>query len=247
MQLNTSGLIIKEHKTGSDDRLVTVLTKDYGVLRAFVRGAQRLKSRAQSGSRLFCYGDLSVYRGKDAYIISEIQPKEMFFDLTNNIENLALAQYFCQLQYELAPQESEAEDFLRLTLNCLYMLSKNKKPPLQLKAIAELRTLCLAGYMPDLVACSECGKGEDDIMYFCVYDGHLYCSDCTADVPCVELPMSVVTAMRYICYAKDEKLFSFSLSDENYAVLSDVCEKYLLAQTNAKFKTLEFYKSLILT
>ena len=149
MRMNTEGLIIKEHKTSGDDRLVTVLTKDYGVLRAFVRGAQRLKSRTQCGSQMFSYADFSIYRGKDAYVIDEIQTKEIFFDLRNDIGKLALAQYFCELQYELAPQESDAAEFLRLTLNCLYMLSKNKRPELQLKAIAELRTLSLAGYMPD--------------------------------------------------------------------------------------------------
>ncbi len=244
MRMNTEGLIIKEHKTSSDDRLVTVLTKDYGVIRAFVRGAQKIKSRSQCGSQLFSYSKMSIYRGKDAYVIDEIQPIEIFFDLRNDIGRLALAQYFCELQYELAPQESDAEEFLKLTLNSLHFLSKNKRNPLQLKSIMELRTLCLAGYMPDLVACTECGKYEDDLMYFCVYDGHLYCSSCTADVPCEEIPAGVVSAMRFICYSEKEKLFSFTLNEDNFAVLSDVCEKYLLAQTNRKYKTLDFYKSI---
>ena len=244
MRMNTDGLIIKEHKTNGDDRLVTVLTRDYGVLRAFVRGAQRLKSRTQCGSQLFSYGTFSIYRGKDAYVIDEIQTKEIFFDLRNDIGKLALAQYFCELQYELAPQESDADAFLRLTLNCLHMLVKDKRPQLQLKAIAELRTLALAGYMPDLVACEGCGKFEDDVMYFGTYVGHLYCPECVGDVPCEELPLSVVSAMRYICYSQDEKLFSFTLGEENFPVLADVCEKYLLAQTNRKYKTLDFYKSI---
>ena len=244
MRMNTDGLIIKEHRMTGDDRLVTVLTRDYGVIRAFVRGAQRIKSRSQSGSQLFAYSDLSIYRGRDAYVIDEIQPKEIFFDLRNDIGKLALAQYFCELQYELAPQESDAGQFLRLTLNCLHLLSKDKRPQLMLKSIAELRTLSLAGYMPDLVACAGCGKFEDDTMYFCVYDGRLYCPDCVEDIPCKEIPLGVVTAMRHICYSQDDKLFSFTLSDENFKVLDYVCEKYLLAQTDRKYKTLDFYKSI---
>ncbi len=244
MKMNTDGLIIKEHKINGDDRLVTVLTKDYGVLRAFVRGAQRLKSRNQCGSQLFSYSSFSIYRGKDAYVIDEIQTKEIFFNLRNDIEKLALAQYFCELQYELAPTESDAESFLKLTLNCLHLLCQNKRPALQLKAIAELRTLSLAGYMPDLVACDGCGKFEDEVMYFGTYDGHIYCPDCVGDVPCEEIPLSVLTAMRYICYSKDEKLFSFSIGEENFGVLADVCEKYLINQTNRKYKTLDFYKSI---
>ena len=46
MKLSTDGLIIREQQTGEDDRLVTLLTRDYGVLRAFVRGAKRIKSKS---------------------------------------------------------------------------------------------------------------------------------------------------------------------------------------------------------
>ena len=67
MKLSTDGLIIREQQTGEDDRLVTLLTRDFGVLRAFVRGAKRIKSKSQSATQLFAYGNFSIYRGKDAY------------------------------------------------------------------------------------------------------------------------------------------------------------------------------------
>ena len=40
MQIKTQGLIIKEQTIGESDRLVTVLTRDNGVLRAFARRAK---------------------------------------------------------------------------------------------------------------------------------------------------------------------------------------------------------------
>ena len=63
MKLNTDGLIIREHRTVEDDRLVTLLTRDYGVIRAFVRGAKRVKSRFQSSTQLVSYAKFSIYRG----------------------------------------------------------------------------------------------------------------------------------------------------------------------------------------
>ena len=45
MQIYTDGLIIKEQSIGESDRLVTVLTREEGLLRAFVRKAKTLKSR----------------------------------------------------------------------------------------------------------------------------------------------------------------------------------------------------------
>ena len=44
----TKGLVIKEQTVGESDRLVTLLTADYGLVNAFVRGAKQLKNRGRS-------------------------------------------------------------------------------------------------------------------------------------------------------------------------------------------------------
>ena len=244
MRLNTDGLIIREQQTGEDDRLVTLLTRDYGILRAFVRGAKRIKSKSQSATQLFAYGNFSIYRGKDAYSIDEAQPIEIFFDLRNDLTALSLAQYFCELAGELAPVEDDAEEYLKLVLNALHMLAKNKKSQEQLKAIVELRLLTISGYMPDLVECADCGKFDDEGMFFSPVEGQIVCNKCVKDHTCVKLPNGVLSAMRHICYSENAKLFSFILPEESMKYLSQVTEQFLLMQTSKKFKTLDFYKAM---
>lgn len=244
MKLNTDGLIIREQQTGEDDRLVTMLTRDYGIIRAFVRGAKRLKSKSQSATQLFAYGNYSIYRGRDAYSIDEAQPLEIFFDLRNDIESLALAQYFCELAGELAPVEDKADEFLRLILNALHMLTKNKRPHSQLKAIIELRLMCLAGYMPDLIACNDCGEFDDTELSFSPVEGQLFCKNCMKEHTGIILPSGVLSAMRHICYSDDSKIFSFTLQDDSLNFLTDVTEEFLKVQTGKNFKTLDFYKSM---
>lgn len=244
MKLNTDGLIIREQQTGEDDRLVTVLTRDYGVLRAFVRGAKRIKSKSQSATQLFAYGRFSVYRGKDAYSIDEAQPIEIFFDLRNDIETLSLAQYFCELAGEFAPVEDDAEEYLKLILNALHMLTKKKKSHEQIKAIFELRLMTFAGYMPDLVECADCGKLDDNGMFFSPVEGQIFCGSCVKNHTCLALPNGVLFAMRHICYSENSKLFSFTLPEESMKYLSDITEQFMLMQTSKKFKTLDFYKTM---
>ena len=45
MNSTTKGLVIREQTTGENDRLVTLLTADHGLVRAFVRGGKQLKNR----------------------------------------------------------------------------------------------------------------------------------------------------------------------------------------------------------
>lgn len=244
MKLNTKGLILKEQNVGELDKLVTVLTADLGVIKAFVRGAKSIKSKRQSATGLLCYSKLSLYNGKDSYIIDEAECIEVFFGLRSDIEKLSLAQYFAELSCELAPELSDANEYLRVVLNSLYMVSNSKKPDLQVKAITELRLLSLSGYMPNLVACERCGEFETDTMYFDIEHGLLYCENCASqDVP-LALGLSVVSAMRHIIFSKLEKLYNFNMSEAQLQDLSYITETYLKAKTERRYKTLDFYNSL---
>lgn len=53
MGVNVKGLILKEQNIGENDKLVTVLTDSLGVLRAFVRGAKKVKQQKAVGNGAF--------------------------------------------------------------------------------------------------------------------------------------------------------------------------------------------------
>ncbi|MBC8532943.1 DNA repair protein RecO [Yeguia hominis] len=246
MQIYTDGLIIREQAIGESDRLVTVLTRDEGLLRAFVRRAKDLKNRGSSATQLLCYSRLTIYRGREKYIIGDARPIKVFFELRSDIERLSLAQYFCELAGKFAPEGTPSEPFLRLLLNALHFLCEGSRPPLLLKATVEMRLLALAGYMPDLVACSECACYEAETMYFLPQKGILVCDACKSpqEMPAVALTRGVLQALRHIIYAEFDKLFSFTLSPEGTAALANAAEAYLLSCLGHSLPTLDFYKRL---
>lgn len=246
MQTTTKGLIIREQTIGESDRLVTLLTADLGIVRAFVRRAKTYKNKNLSATSLFVYGDFTLYKGKDAYVIDSASPIEVFFDLRNDIERLALAQYFAQLTYYLGTEEQPAPEMLRLILNALYLLCKGEKDLKLIKAAVEMRMVCLGGYMPNVLACYRCGEYESDIMYFDVEEGCIYCENCNRN-NALTAPLGVITAIRYICLTDDvAKVFSFKLSPENLNILENITEKYLLRCVDGRLTTLEFYKGLLI-
>ena len=141
MQVKTQGLIIREQTIGESDRLVTVLTRDEGVVRAFARRAKNLKDSKNSATGLLCYSRLNLYKGREKYIINDAFPIEVFFGLRKDIVRLSLAQYFCELAFELVPEGVESAEYLRLVLNGLHFLCEGTKPEALLKPIVELRML----------------------------------------------------------------------------------------------------------
>ena len=172
--------------------------------------------------------------------------KEVFFELRQDVEKMALAQYFCELANEFCDEDYESGEVLRLFLNALWLLKSDKKTPLFIKSVTEMRLMTLSGYMPALIGCDNCGEYESQTMYFSPENGKIYCENClpTGQRYCVN--SSVIQAMRYVSLSEFEKIFSFTLSDDALEKFAQVSEGYLLNKTQRRFKTLDFYRILTL-
>ena len=245
MKEETEGLIIREKTIKENDRLVTVLTKDRGVIRCFVNGAKKLSNKRFTSTQPLSYSRLMIYTKNNANVIDGAENITVFFKLRNDIEKFAVSQYFCQLIETAVLDEADSEPQLRLTLNCMHMLCESNKPDLLIKSVFELRLMQTLGIMPEVLYCSGCGCYESDIMYFDPVYTRLYCSDCVnQDNNFVPMSKSAVMAVRYILTAEPNKIFSFNINGQPLAQLADCSEQFIINHYNTKhFATLDFYKS----
>lgn len=244
MSLNiTTGLIIKEQKVGENDRLITILTADLGLIRAFAPGALKLKSKNIASTSLLAYSELEIYQSRDTYKVNTARAKEVFFGLRKDIEALSLAGYFCELLLNLAPVYEPAEQYLRLALNCIYMLCENKRSKSIVKSVFEMKIAVFSGYCPDLLNCAGCKTDNLSNVGFDILNGVVYCDKCKREGD-ILLPNSVFAALRHIIYSNDKKMFSFKINSESEAFLSELTEKFIISQTDKNYKTLDFYKQI---
>ncbi len=224
--------------------MITIITREIGVITAFVRGVKSIKSKRGAATSLLSFSNFNLELKGDTYTVTEASVNKMFFGAGSDIVTLTIAQYFCELCNVFKPYENESEEFLRLILNSLHFLTENKRSPELIKAITELRVAVIAGYAPNIVACDGCGKFEDAVMYFKLDDGTLYCNDCRKS-DCISLTLTVLQAMRHIVYSKFESLYSFDIPKDSAKELSLLAERYITYQTEHKFSTLEFLRGII--
>ena len=243
MHVETDGLVIKEQSVGESDRLITILTSKYGLIRAFVRGSKSVKSKLLAGTQLLTYSDFVLFKGRDSYSVDSANPKNVFFDLRSDIESLSIAFYLCELFLELAPENDDATELLRLLLNSLYLMNEKKADRVLVKSVAELRAMSISGFAPNLVACEECGEFESPEVCFNLKMGVFYCQKCCEGRQGMRIGFSTLTAMRHIIYSEPKKIFDFKLKDASLRELSKVTESYMITHVERHFKTLDFYKS----
>ncbi|MCQ2448877.1 MAG: DNA repair protein RecO [Clostridia bacterium] len=246
MRFTTEALVIRESNIGEQDRLITLLTRDMGVIRAFAPGAKSIKSKKGAATGLLSYAAFTIEKKNDSYRIYEASAIRVFFGAGSDIVTLSLAQYFCELSSVLVPRDTDSEEFLRLVLNSLHFLTTEKRSPALMKAITEMRLAVLSGYSPNLVACDICGKFEDDLQYFYITDGKLVCSDCAANtVNALPVDRTLLSALRHIVYAPFKELYHFTIPDVAAEQLSRITEKYIVYQTEHHYATLDFYNTVV--
>jgi len=248
MFYKTEGIVLRETQYKDSDKILNVLTRDYGKITLKARGVRKNTSNLKSACQLLAYSEFTYHEYGGYYTIREATCKEMFPELRSDIEAISLGFYFAQAAEMLSEEDYHDPALLSLLLNALYALSRLKKPQPVVKAAFEWRLACIAGYQPNLEGCAVCGNETPD--RFNVNRGVLQCASCqTEELSGLRMPVSpgVLTALRYIAYCDIKKLFSFQLSEEGLRELCGITETYLVTQLERGFSTLDLYKSLFYT
>lgn len=238
----TNGLILREVHYKEADRILTVLTASNGKITVKARGALRKGSRTGAATQLLTYANLTLFENRGKWTVNEGSTVEDFAGLRADIEDFALANYFAECLDAMTVEDEPDEAVLQLGLNCLYALSRHTKPAEQIKAAFELRLMCLAGYTPELHSCVQCGETEIAEPMLALKNGTVFCRGHAAAGPAVSLMPQALAAMRFIVNAAPKQILSFQIEGEALMNLMSVCEQYLLAQTERRFATLDYWK-----
>lgn len=240
----TDAIVLREQPIEEFDSILTLLTKERGVISAYARGARK-RSAARASMELLSCACFVLFSNREKYSVDKADLNRLFMGVRSDMEKLALASYFCELTAEAAPREEESGEYLSLLLNTLHLLDRGKRTCEQVKPVYELRFMTLAGFMPDLVGCKNCRSFEAERMFFIPLASELLCGACGGESVQghVELSRGVLAAMRHILYSEHDKLFSFTLSPSGFRYLNTVTEHYVMTQLDKRFPTFEFYES----
>ena len=109
------GLCIKASPLGENDRLITILTDDLGILRLAAPGARRPKSSLTSASPL-TYLSMQIFGKRSLKSIRQIKIIKSYTGLGKNIETLAAAQAITELTLLLVGNNDKQQNYLSCVL-----------------------------------------------------------------------------------------------------------------------------------
>lgn len=241
----TKGLIIKQSDYGEGNRMLTVFTEKFGIIKAAVYGVKRANRRS-AASQFLSWAEFVLYFGKgEIASVNSLTSLESFFPIQEDLEKLALSSYLADITYCLQAQNLPNPPLLRLLLNTLFVCAYRSESILKAKTVYELRIAAESGYMPSVTRCASCGKEGETEYFSCECSGGI-CKDCHATLrDDIEMSRAVWHALYYILASDEKKVFSFAASDEVLKKLNLISERYIAAITEKKFASLDYLKNIL--
>ncbi|WP_017710849.1 DNA repair protein RecO [Prochlorothrix hollandica] len=149
-----TGINLKAIPLGENDRLLTILTPERGVVRAVAAGARKHKSQFSGRSRLFVINQLVVASGRSLDRITQAETLESFPGLGQNLQRLTAGQYLAELSLFQALDHHPQADLFYLLQEHLHRLN-GAEPEEVLPRLTQgiFHLLALAGLAPQVHQC----------------------------------------------------------------------------------------------
>lgn len=124
----TEGIVIKKTNFGEADRILTVLTPQYGKIKVLAKGVRKINSRRSGHLELFHKSTLGLYEGKTFDIVIEAVRVPGYSFLERELVSISYAFYVCEIVDLLVPELQEQTEVFYLIESCLAKLAEAKKP-----------------------------------------------------------------------------------------------------------------------
>lgn len=92
-----TGINLKSMPLGESDRLLTILTREFGLVRAVAMGARKHNSRLGGRSGLFVVNELLIAKGRSLDKVTQAETLESYPGLAHDLKKLTASQYLAEL------------------------------------------------------------------------------------------------------------------------------------------------------
>ena len=172
-------IVLRTHKLAEADRIITLLTRQHGVVRAVARGVRRTSSRFGSRLEPFTHVDLQIYQGRSLDVVQQAETLASYGDrIADDYGRYTSGTVMLETAERLTAEEREpaTQQFLLLVGGLRTLAEAAHAPGLVLDAFL-LRSLAVAGYAASFDDCAVCARSGPH-PFFNVPAGGAVCGTC---------------------------------------------------------------------
>jgi DNA repair protein RecO (recombination protein O) len=205
-------IVLRTQKLGEADRIVTLLTRNHGRVRAVGRGVRKTTSRIGARLEPFMHVDVQCHIGTSLDSVSQVETIAAHgADLSGDYQRWTAGTAMLETAERLTPEERESAlpQFVLLVAGLRALAAGEHEPTLILDSYL-LRSLSVAGWSPSFSDCARCGAAGPH-RAFSIGGGGMVCADCrppgsaTPAASTVELLSALLTGNWLIADASEDR------------------------------------------
>ncbi|HZJ06622.1 MAG TPA: DNA repair protein RecO [Nocardioidaceae bacterium] len=153
-------IVLRTQKLGEADRIITLLTRANGRVRAVAKGVRRTTSRFGSRLEPFTHVDLQLAVGRSLDVVTQAETLAPYAaQLGSDYERYTAGTVMLETAERFVVEEKEPslQQFLLLVGALRTLSAGDRNPSLVLDSFL-LRSLSVAGYAPTFDTCARCGR-----------------------------------------------------------------------------------------
>ena len=248
--LQVKGIIIREVPVGEADKILTILTKEYGMLTVSAKNARRPKNNMLFSTSALVFGEFELFGSESTrYYVNQVTIIESFNNLREDVVMLTYCAHIMDVVLDAMRDSSSSEDVYTLLIYTLYTLCKPKRDADLIVHAFELKLLFMIGYLPVLSSCVLCDKHIQNDSCQSILFSHSHCGVICHDAGSIAgakdyvvLSASTLRCMQYIAQSSIEKVYSFNLDKNDILELSDLATRYLCDRLERCYTKLRMLK-----
>ena len=156
--LRDHAVVLRWHLLGESDRIVTLLTRNHGKVRAVAKGVRKTTSRIGARLEPFMWVDVQWSPGKSLAIVQQVELIGGYgAKLATNYDAFASAQAMVETADKLTEHEATTDQTL-LLVGGLRALAEGEHPHNLIVDSYLLRALSLTGWTPSVRDCAQTGQ-----------------------------------------------------------------------------------------
>ncbi|MFT3661819.1 MAG: DNA repair protein RecO [Gordonia sp. (in: high G+C Gram-positive bacteria)] len=153
-------VVIRQHKLGEADRIITFLTAEHGLVRGVAKGIRRTRSKFGARLEPFAHVHVNFYLGRDLDTVTQVHTIHAFSEaMAQDYARYTTACAVLETAERLAGEERvPARQLYRLTVGALTALAEDRRATQLILDAFLLRAMGSAGWMPALDLCARCAE-----------------------------------------------------------------------------------------
>ncbi|UFU04920.1 DNA repair protein RecO [Ruania halotolerans] len=151
-------IVLRTHKLGEADRIVTLLTRMRGQVRAVAKGVRRTSSKFGARLEPFAVVDVQLYSGRNLDVVTQVDtmaPHGRALGADYGLYTTATAMVETAERLTEVPGEPATQQYLLLS-GALRALAEQRHPATLVLDSYLLRALAVAGWAPSFAECARC-------------------------------------------------------------------------------------------